>query len=75
VAWENYWAATRAVELTAPVTAHAGRLAGQHALRGADAVPLASLLALGAVETLFAAWDRRLRAAARSLDVQLVPAG
>jgi uncharacterized protein len=74
VAWDNYWAATRAVELTAPVTAHAGRLAGQHALRGADAVHLASLLAVGAGETLFAVWDRRLRAAARSLDVQLAPA-
>ena len=29
--------ATRAVELTQTVTAHAGRLAGEHALRGADA--------------------------------------
>src|SRR3982750_2408908 len=35
-AWEHYWAATRPVELTAPVTAHAGSLAGDHALRGAD---------------------------------------
>src|SRR5664279_6150628 len=40
-AWEDYWAATRTVELTAQVTAHAGQLAGQHTLRGADAVHLA----------------------------------
>jgi uncharacterized protein len=37
-------------------------------------VHLASLLAVGTGETLFAVWDRRLRAAARSLDVQLAPA-
>lgn len=36
--WDQFWAATRAVELTEPITTHAGELAGQHALRGADAV-------------------------------------
>ncbi|SDX94904.1 hypothetical protein SAMN05661080_01814 [Modestobacter sp. DSM 44400] len=73
-AWEEYWAAIRTVELTAPVTAHAGLLAGRHALRGADAVHLASLLAVGAADTLFAVWDQRLRAGARSVGVQLAPA-
>ncbi len=72
-AWEEYWAATRAVELTAPVTVHAGQLAGQHALRGADAVHLASLLAIGAEETLFAVWDQRLRLGARAAGIQLAP--
>jgi uncharacterized protein len=51
-AWENYWAATRAVELTESVTVRAGQLASQRALRGADAVHLASLLAVGAAKTL-----------------------
>ncbi len=60
-AWEDYWAATSAVELTAFVTVHAGQLAGQPDLRGADAVHLASLLAIGAEETLFPVWDQRLR--------------
>ena len=44
-AWEQYWAAMRPVELTAAVERHAGQLARSHALRGADAVHLASALA------------------------------
>jgi predicted nucleic acid-binding protein len=73
-AWEDYWAATRPVELTEPVTAHAGRLAGEHALGGADAVHLASLLAVGGAETVFAVWDQRLRAAAHTAALRLAPA-
>jgi predicted nucleic acid-binding protein len=73
-AWEDYWAATRRVEFSEPVTAHAGRLAGSHALCGADAVHLASLFAVGGAETVFAVWDRRLRAAARTAGVRLAPA-
>jgi predicted nucleic acid-binding protein len=72
--WENYWAATRTVELTQAVTAHAGQLASEHALRGADAVHLASALAVGVAETLFAVWDQRLRAGAQAAGVQLAPA-
>lgn len=72
-AWEDYWAATRTVELSEQVTAHAGQLAGQYALRGADAIHLASLLAVGAAETLFAVWDRRLRTGAQTAGVQLAP--
>lgn len=45
VAWEEFWSATRAVELTETIAAHAGQLAGEYALRGADAVHLASVLA------------------------------
>jgi uncharacterized protein len=74
VSWEDYWAATRTVELTEQITAHAGRLAGEHALRGADAVHLASLLVVGAGETLFAVWDQRLRAGAQAAGVRLAPA-
>ncbi len=73
LAWEDFWAATRTVELTEVVTAHAGQLASKHALRGADAVHLASLLVVGAGETLFAVWDQRLRAGAQSAGVQLAP--
>ncbi len=72
--WEEYWAATRPVELTAAITTHAGQLAGEHALRGADAVHLASALALGAGEALFAVWDQRLRSGAEMAGVQLAPA-
>lgn len=73
VAWEKYWAATRIVEISEPVATHAGHLAGQYQLRGADAVHLASLLAVGVAETLFAVWDQRLRAGAHAVGVQLAP--
>src|SRR6185437_8286685 len=42
MAWETYWGATRPIELTERVTVHAGQLAGEHSLRGVDAVHLAS---------------------------------
>jgi uncharacterized protein len=72
--WEDYWAATRAVELTESVTAHAGELAGRHALRGADAVHLASLFAVGVADTLLAVWDQRLGDGALAAGVQIAPA-
>lgn len=73
-AWEEFWAATRAVELTEAITAQAGHLAGAYALRGADAVHLASVLAVDAVNTLFAVWDQRLRSGAEQVGVQAIPA-
>ncbi|WP_309616927.1 type II toxin-antitoxin system VapC family toxin [Salinibacterium sp.] len=71
--WEELWMTVRTVELTDAVTAHAGELASTHALRGADAVHLASLLAIGAADTLFAAWDQRLRTGAQGMGIRLVP--
>lgn len=73
-AWEEYWAATRAVELTEKVAAAAGQLAGEHALCGADAVHLASALAVGVDQLLFAAWDQRLRSAVERTRIRLAPA-
>jgi len=73
VMWEDFWAATRTVELTETITAHAGHLASRHALRGADAVHLASLLAVGAAQTLFAVWDQQLRAGAEAAGIRLAP--
>lgn len=72
--WEHFWATTRAVELTPTVTLDAGRLASEHALRGADAVHLASAKAVGAPEIILAVWDERLRAGARALDFTTAPA-
>ena len=63
----------RAVELTDSVAVHAGDLAGRFSLRGADAVHLASLLAIGADDILFAVWDQRLRAGASAAGVNVVP--
>ncbi len=74
-AWEEYWSATRVVEMTERVCRHAGDLAARCGLRGADAVHLASLLAVGAADTLFAVWDTRLRAGAAAVGVNLAPPG
>ena len=73
-AWEEYWPATRPVELTRSVERHAGRLAAAHALRGADAVHLASALALKDPGVILAAWDRRLRAGASAAGLAVAPA-
>lgn len=72
-AWEEFWAATRAVELTNAVAMHAGQLAGEHALRGADAIHLASVLAVGG-DTLLTVWDQRLRSGAQAAGLQVAPA-
>jgi len=73
-AWEEYWPATRPVELTRAVERQAGQLAAQYALRGADAVHLASALALSDPELILAAWDRRLRAGASAAGLAIAPA-
>jgi uncharacterized protein len=73
-AWDQYWAAVRPVELTAAVEQHAGQLATEHALRGADAVHLASALAVGHAGLAVAVWDRRLHAGARSVGLSVAPA-
>jgi uncharacterized protein len=72
--WDGYWAAVRPVELTAAVEQRAGRLARQHALRGADAVHLASALALGDPDLVVAVWDARLAAGARAAHLAVAPA-
>ena len=74
-AWEEYWGATRPVELTLEVERHAGHLARVHALRGADAVHLASAMAIGDPEMVLAVWDQRLHAGARAVRLRVAPAG
>jgi uncharacterized protein len=74
LAWAEYWSATRPVELTRAVEQSAGQLAAQYALRGADAVHLASALALRDPEVIVAAWDRRLRAGVSAAGLALAPA-
>jgi hypothetical protein len=73
-AWEQYWAAVRPVELTAAVERQAGQLARSHSLRGADAVHLASALAIGDPDLILAAWDRRLHAGAATAGLPVAPA-
>ncbi len=73
-AWEERWAAVRPVELSAVVEQQAGDLAHRHALRGADAVHLASALALATDDVVVAVWDRRLHAGARAEGLAVAPA-
>jgi predicted nucleic acid-binding protein len=73
-AWEEFWAATRPVELTPAVERHAGELAREHALRGADSVHLASALAIGDPDLVIAVWDRRLHAGALAAGTSVAPA-
>jgi len=71
--WEEYWAATRPIELTASVERHAGQLTSSHSLRGADAVHLASALAIGERQLVFAVWDPRLHAGAQAAHLRVAP--
>lgn len=71
---DGYWAAVRPVELTAAVQEHAGRLARRYALGGADAVHLASALAIGDPGLVVAVWDRRLHTAALTAGLRVAPA-
>jgi predicted nucleic acid-binding protein len=72
--WEDLWSATRPVELTGEIEQLAGQLAIEHALRGADAVHLASSLAIGTSELVVAVWDRRLHAGAAACELRVAPA-
>jgi predicted nucleic acid-binding protein len=71
--WEEFWAATRPIELTSAVERQAGELARTHALRGADAVHLASALAVGDAGLVVAVWDKRLHAGARASGLRVAP--
>lgn len=72
--WEEFWSATRAVELTPAVERHAGDLAAEHALSGADSVHLASALAISDRTLIVAVWDRRLHLGALAARLAVAPA-
>jgi hypothetical protein len=73
-AWDDFWAAVRKVELTAEVEQHAGHLARAQALRGADAVHLASALAIDDEDLVVAVWDRRLHGGVLASGMRVAPA-
>lgn len=73
-AWDRYLPALRIVELTASLARAAAELTSAHSLAGADAVHLASALALDRADPVLAVWDRRLHAGAQAADVRTVPA-
>jgi predicted nucleic acid-binding protein len=71
--WEQFWAAVRPVEFSAAVERSAGDLALRYALRGADAVHLASALVLGLPDLVVAVWDQRLREGALAAGLRVAP--
>lgn len=71
--WRRYLAALDVVELTPAVGHHAADLAAAHALSGADAVHLATALALRDRALVIATWDRRLASAASAEGLDVVP--
>jgi predicted nucleic acid-binding protein len=73
-AWDELWAAARPVELSPAVEQLACSLARAHALRGADAVHVASALSIGSPDLILAAWDRRLHAGATAAGLAVAPA-
>jgi predicted nucleic acid-binding protein len=73
-AWGEIWSAIRPVELSSAVERLAGQLAERHALRGADAVHLASARTIRDPDLLIAVWDRRLHAGAGAEGLTVVPA-
>jgi predicted nucleic acid-binding protein len=72
--WDVFWSSMRPIELSPDVERTAGELAVLHRLRGADAVHLASALALGSQEVTVAVWDKRLHAGAAAAGLPVAPA-
>jgi uncharacterized protein len=73
--WERLWSEMRVVEASPDLLHAAGELAESQALRGYDAVHVASALRLAAREVIVVAWDQRLRSAAAEMGLVTAPAG
>lgn len=71
--WLRMWASVTVVELSASVATTAADLATDRPLRGADAVHLASALALATPTPVMVCWDRRLAAAALGVGLAVAP--
>lgn len=71
--WQKRWAATSPIEFDAEVELRAGQFAVRHALRGADAVHLASAVAVTDANCTMAVWDRRLHAGAVAEGLAVAP--
>jgi predicted nucleic acid-binding protein len=73
--FEWQWPAYLALEVTSPLSREAGDLAERYALRGFDALHLASFVEVarkaGVAETRFSSFDDRLNRASRDLARRL----
>jgi predicted nucleic acid-binding protein len=73
--WQGYQSEIDLVELTPELADHAADLAVTHPLSGADAIHLASALALVDRGVVIATWDRRLAAAVLAEGLPVIPDG
>ena len=71
--WAQHLGSVEVVELSPSVGDRAADLAVEHALSGADAVHLASVLMLSRAAPVLITWDRRLAAAAAAAGVSVAP--
>ena len=71
--WSQHLRSLELVELAPAIGDRAAGLVVEHALSGADAVHLASVLALAGAEPVLITWDRRLAAAAAAVGIVVVP--
>jgi len=73
--WDTLWAALTVVEVSPQVSARAADLIGSCPvpLRGADALHVASALAVAHDDTVVAAWDEHVAGAARSRGLRVLP--
>lgn len=67
------WAQVQVIELDEPLAFSAGNLAESHALRGFDAVHLATAIALEDESLIVATWDEDLRTAALDAGLRITP--
>lgn len=72
-AWDEFWDATRVIELTEHLAEVASALAARMVLGGADGVHLASALTLAEADLVLITWDRRLSTAAVEAGVMVAP--
>ncbi len=74
--WDKIRAGLYTVEVSAQVSERASDLVTKRPIRAADGIHLASALLLDDVpDLLFAAWDKRLAAAARMEGLTILPPG
>ena len=71
--WARHLRALDLVEMAPAIGDRAADLVVEHALSGADAVHLASVLTLADAEPVLITWDRRLAAAAHAEGIIVVP--
>ncbi len=72
--FDRYWAEMRVIDVDDPMARHAAEIADRTGLKGADAIHVATGLAVGAEEAVLVTWDRAMGDAATELGLAVAPA-